>query len=136
MWGIFSGFTFAFLSIGNRSLTRKYDSILISLFECAAATVVLLPFAFSYYSQASLHDLLLMILLGVVFTALSHSLFIAGLKGVKAASASIIASLEPVYGTLLAIVIVKEIPSLRTVLGGVIILTTAILVSKNTLNKR
>jgi len=57
-----------------------------------------------------------------VFTALAHTLFISGLKGVKAQTASLIASLEPVYGILFAALLLREIPSPRTLLGGAIIL--------------
>jgi len=41
---------------------------------------------------------------------------------IKAQLASIIASLEPVYGIIFAIILLHEIPSARTILCGVIIL--------------
>jgi len=63
-----------------------------------------------------------LVLLGVLFTAVAHSLFIKGLTNVKAQTASIIASLEPVYGIIFAVIILSEIPTLRVVIGGSIIL--------------
>ena len=70
-------------------------------------------------------DILLLIILGIVFTAISHTLFINGLKNIKAQTAGIISSLEPVYGIIFALFIIGEVPTLREVLGGIIILGTA-----------
>ena len=53
-------------------------------------------------------------------------LFIDGMKGVGARTASILSSLEPVYGIVLALAFLKESPSLRTVSGGAIVLAAAL----------
>ena len=68
----------------------------------------------------------LIILLGVVFTGLAHSLFIGGMKDVRAQTAGIIAGLESFYGIIFAVIILNEIPSLRELTGGLIILSTAL----------
>jgi drug/metabolite transporter (DMT)-like permease len=44
------------------------------------------------------------------------------MKYVKAQLASIIATLEPVYGIVFAALLLGEIPELRTIVGGAIIL--------------
>jgi len=67
----------------------------------------------------------LVVLLGVVFTGVAHSMFIGGMRVVRAQTAGMIASLESVYGIIFAALILGEIPSLRELLGGVIILGTA-----------
>ena len=48
------------------------------------------------------------------------------MKYIQAQTAAVFSSLEPVYGILLALVFLGEIPALRTVLGGLIILCAAI----------
>ena len=70
-------------------------------------------------------------MLGVVFTALAHALFIRGMMAVKAQLASIIASLEPVYGILIALVVLSEVPSAREILGGVVIISAIVYATKN-----
>ncbi len=122
LWGIASGFTFTLLSILNRRLVRQHSSITIALYQDLFAATALLPFAFFDWSTFTVSDLLLLLVLGVLCTAVAHSLFIAGMHGVSARTASTIACLEPVYGTLLAILFLGEVPSLRTVLGGILIL--------------
>jgi len=54
------------------------------------------------------------------------------MKYIKAQTASLIASLEPVYGIILAFVLLSEIPSLRTILGGIIILGAVFVVTLRT----
>jgi len=125
LWGIASGFTFALLSIMNRKYVKQYSSIIVAFYQDSIATVVLLPFLFLAAPVFRLNDILLLSILGVIFTGLAHTLFIKGLASVKAQKASIIASLEPVYGIVAAILLLGAIPTLRVVIGGGIILGAA-----------
>jgi drug/metabolite transporter (DMT)-like permease len=125
LWGIASGFTFALLSLMNRKYVKEYSSIVVAFYQDFIATLVLLPFLFMTAPVFRLSDIFLLFILGVIFTGLAHTLFIKGLGSVKAQKASIIASLEPVYGIIAAIVLLGSIPTLRIVLGGVIILGAA-----------
>ncbi len=125
IWGIVSGFTFALLSIMNRKYVKEYSSIVVAFYQDSIATVVLFPFLIVAAPVFRLTDIFLLFILGVVFTGLAHTLFIKGLSNVKAQKASIIASLEPVYGIVAAILLLGAIPTLRVVIGGVIILGAA-----------
>ncbi|SKA75583.1 Permease of the drug/metabolite transporter (DMT) superfamily [Caloramator quimbayensis] len=124
LWGIASGITYAILSILNRKYVKEYNSLVIAFYEQLSATIVLLPFLFFQRQSFMIKDILLLILLGTVFTGIAHSLFISGLKDVKTQTAGIISSLEPVYGIIFAAVLLREIPSFREILGGIIILGT------------
>ena len=124
MWGIVSGFTYAILSMLNRQFVKEYSSIVIAFYEQFIATIVLIPFLFLQKPVFSLKDILLLVLLGIVFTGICHSLFINGLKNIKTQTAGIISSLEPVYGIIFAAFLLREIPTLREILGGIIILST------------
>lgn len=122
LWGLLAAGSFAVLALFNRHYVRRYSSLLVAFWQQASAAVVLLPLLLVYAQPASPADLLLLAVLGVVFTALAHTLFIQGLSSVKAQTASIISSLEPVYGILFAALLLGEIPALRTLLGGAVIL--------------
>lgn len=125
IWGILSGFTFAILSILNKKYVSKYNSIVISFYQDSVATLLLLPFILAFKPTCQTKDIILIVVLGIVFTGIAHTLFINGLKNVKAQTASIIASLEPVYGILATAILIGEIPSLREMFGGAIILAIA-----------
>jgi drug/metabolite transporter (DMT)-like permease len=62
----------------------------------------------------------------VIFTGIAHSFFISGLKNVKAQTASVVSSLEPIYGIVFAGIFLSELPSLRESFGGIIILGTGL----------
>ncbi|NOS67600.1 MAG: DMT family transporter [Candidatus Peribacteraceae bacterium] len=120
--GLISGVSFALLSIFNRRHVQKRDSAVIALYQDVIAAVILLPAALTFPGTFSIRDILLLVLLGVVFTAMAHALFIQGMKHMEAKTASVIAGLEAVYGIVFAVILLSEIPSLRTILGGLIVL--------------
>ena len=123
LWGVVSGFTYAIVSMLNRKYVKEYSSFVIAFYEQFVATIVLTPFFFLQKPVFGLKDIFLLILLGIVFTGTSHSLFINGLKNIKTQTAGIISSLEPVYGIIFAAFLLKEIPTLREILGGIVILS-------------
>ncbi len=127
--GMSSGLSFAVLQILNRKYVQTYSGKLITFYQTGIAAIVLLPatsFGQGYFTRS---NVLLLILLGVLCTAIAHSLFVSGLRSVKVRTASIIAGLEPVYGIAAAILFLHEIPSWKEVCGGIVILAMAALVS-------
>jgi drug/metabolite transporter (DMT)-like permease len=123
MWGLVAGFTFAVLSIWNRRLARSHPSTLISLYQDGVAALALLPTLWVVRPAHGVNasDLLILLVLGVVCTALAHTLFIEGMRTLTAQTASLIASLEPVWGILFALILLQEVPSGRTLLGGMLV---------------
>ncbi|WDN88358.1 hypothetical protein BuS5_01326 [Desulfosarcina sp. BuS5] len=126
-WGILSGFTFAVLSLLNRKYVQTYSPLIITFFQNSFAAVVLFPFLFFEEWEIHTGDIFFLMVLGIFCTALAHTLFISGLMHVKAQIASIVAGLEPVYGIIFALILFGEVPSLRTLSGGVLIMGTAVL---------
>ena len=129
MWGVLSGASFALLSVTNRWLGRTYSSLMISLYQDGIAAIVLLPIFFftatgSFWTP---HALLILFILGVVCTALAHTLFIASMRDITAQTASLLASLEPVWGIIFGILLLGAIPTATTLLGGAIIITATLL---------
>lgn len=125
LWGIMAGFSFAVLSVLNKKFVAKHNSMVISFYQTSVATIVLLPFVLNIRPEFGMKNIALLIVLGVIFTGIAHTLFINGMKHVKAQTASIIASLEPVYGIIATALLLKEIPNIRELIGGTIILGTA-----------
>jgi drug/metabolite transporter (DMT)-like permease len=64
----------------------------------------------------------LLLLLGVVFTAIPQTLFAASFKNLSAKTVGIIATLLPFYGALFGYFIHDEKVTLRTAMGGLVIL--------------
>lgn len=122
IWGMIGSLSYAVLSLMNRMFVEKYTGSVTAFYEQATATVVLLPALFVIKPIASGQDILVLVLLGVVFTAVSHTMYINGLKHVKVQTAGIISGLESVYGIIAAFFFLGEKPGLKELIGGVIIL--------------
>ncbi len=129
LWGILSAFLFAFISILNKKYVSEYPSQVITLYEHGIATITLIPALFLYDVSFRPEDVLLLAILGVIFTGISHALFISGLKHIKSRTGSIIACLEVVYGILFAALFLGEMPGARDLIGGSIILAAAFYVT-------
>jgi drug/metabolite transporter (DMT)-like permease len=129
LWGLFSGFTFAFLAVGNRRLAQKHAALAIAFVEDLTAALIFAPILFFQAPFLNGRSVLLLAALGIICTAGAHTLFIKGMREVRAQTASIISSLEPVYGILLAFWLLGEKPPVRTLAGGAIILATVTVIS-------
>ena len=95
---------------------------MISFYEQASAAVILLPFVLKAGVKPTPTDLGLLLFLGVVTTAAAHTLFISSLKDIPARLAGVISSLETVYGILFAWLLLGEVPRLREIIGGTVII--------------
>ena len=130
--GIVSGFTFALLAVRNRGLVARLPAIHLALWQNAFAALCLAPLALLLAGAApSGPDVALLIVLGVACTGLAHTLFIASMRRVSAHTASIVAALEPIYGIVLAALLLDEIPSVRTLAGGAMIVAAALVASRH-----
>lgn len=128
-YGMASSLSYAILSLINRKFAENYRGDCVAFFQQASATVILLPILFFQRPPISASDLALLVLLGVVFTGVAHSLYISGLKSVSGRSAGMIAGLETVYGIAAASLLLAEIPSINEIAGGAIILGAALVAS-------
>jgi drug/metabolite transporter (DMT)-like permease len=128
-WGMVSSLTYALLSLCNRALSRENDSVVIACIEQLVAAVILLPNVFIIPVRLTPIALGKLMALGVLCTGIAHTLFIESLKTVKVHVAGIVSGLEPVYGILLAFLLLGEVPLPNELIGGSIILATVLYVS-------
>src|SRR5262249_34837489 len=117
--------SFAALSLINRSRVRQYPSRVLVLYQHAGATVCLLPFLFLAPVAPTTTDIGLLLILGVVCTALAHTLYIQSLSRLTATTAGLVACLEPVYAIIFAFVFLGESLPWRVAASAVLILGSA-----------
>lgn len=118
LWGILSAFSYAVLSLLSRSCAGRYPAVTVSFYQQGVAAACTVPFAMQWTGGISAQDIALLVVLGVVFTALGQGLVVASLRHLRAQTTSVVFGLEPVYGILLAWLLLGEVPALRTLLGG------------------
>ncbi len=124
--GMVSALSYAILTMINKSIAGKVTSTATAFYEQATAAIVLLPFMAGVKVQPSGHDMALLLFLGVITTALAHTLFISSLQGIPAQLAGVCSSLETVYGILFALFLLGEVPGIREIIGAVIIVGAVI----------
>jgi drug/metabolite transporter (DMT)-like permease len=130
-----SAVTFAMLVVRNRRLVAERSAARIAMWQNLAAAACLLPIVAIADRAAAwprFEDVVLLIVLGIVCTGLAHTLFIASMRRVSAHSASVVASLEPVYGIALAAWLLGQMPDGRTIAGGTLIVVAALIASRRT----
>ncbi len=126
LWGLFSALLFSLRNIVYKRYFGHYNSSLAMMYQCLIVGVLLLPFAGGFIVSASADNLILLLVLGVLFTATPHTLFSFSLKLLPVKTASLIMCLLPVYAALLAALLLGEIPDVRTLIGGAMVLSAAI----------
>ena len=88
-----------------------------------------MPFVSPDIDLVTDHRWLYIIVLGVIFTAVAHTLFIDSLRVVRASTAGMLTALEPIYGITLAALVLSEMPGIRTIAGTVIVVAAALYTS-------
>ena len=126
VWGLVSALAYAVLSLANRYLSGRYEARTVCLYEQGTAAVVLLPVLVFSRVTWSLQNVAGIAAIGLLCTAIAHSLYVAAQRHVKAQTAGIISGMETVYGILFALLFLGEIPGPRELIGGAVILGVAV----------
>lgn len=133
-WAVLSGLLFALVSVANRATTAGVKPAQAALWQNISILLLTLPLVYSALPTVRALDWLWIALLGLLCTALAHSLFVASLRVLNARSASVVFALEPVYGILFAWWLFNEQPGGRMLLGGALIVLATVLSAR--LSKR
>lgn len=125
LWGVLSAVLFSLRNIIQRKHCSHISARHALLHQSMTVIVVLLPFGAAIVPQVTTFQWWQLLLLGVVFTALPHTLFAHSLLHLKAKTASLVACMQVFYATLFAAIVIGEIPALTTITGGLIIIGAA-----------
>lgn len=125
IWGMVSSLSYAVLTLANRYFSPRYAARTVCLYEQGSAAIVLLPALFLVETTWRPLDLAGIAFVGFICTAFAHSLYVSAQKSVRAQTAGIISGMETVYGIFYALIFLGEVPSVRELAGGVVILGVA-----------
>ena len=125
IWGILSAFFFSFRNIIQTRYFSQYSSRHALFYQSLVVTLVLLPFSGSHISEITEWQWGQLLLLGIFFTALPHTLFAHSLRYLKAKTAGLIACLQVVYASLFAAFLLGESPDIWIISGGALVVSAA-----------
>jgi drug/metabolite transporter (DMT)-like permease len=123
--GVVSGMFFALRNILQKRYFSKYSGPHTMLYQTFIAALMLGAFVDVPPSQLPADTTYLLLLAGIVFTALPHALFAQSLLNLSATTAGLISCLQPLYGTILAFMLLAERPSISTLIGGLMVISAA-----------
>ncbi|MGB3308183.1 MAG: DMT family transporter [Nodosilinea sp.] len=126
IWGLLSGLSFALLQLLNKGYRQRYSAVAIAFYQDLFACLSLLVVTPLATLALTTQEVGLLLVLGVLCTAVAHTLFIESLAVLRTQTASVISALEPVYGIVLAALLLGEVPTLRTLVGGGLIVGTTL----------
>jgi len=134
--GFFSGLFMAITLLIGKVLSKNYDKLSMTYYQNIIALPLILPLLFFINFNLTFNDVFILILLGSVCTALAFLLLYSGIKKVKGQKIGILLLLELVTPLFLAFILFKEIPSVREIIGGILILIGFILIALIRNNKK
>jgi drug/metabolite transporter (DMT)-like permease len=124
--GLVSAITMALRNIGIQHYFKAYSGTQSMFYQFLVTALILMPFVGTSPIMISVDDWQLLILFTAFFSAAPHVLFASAIHKLSAKTAGLIAYLQPLYGISLGFLLLAEVPTLMTLLGGVIILSAAI----------
>ena len=125
LWGVFSAFLFALRNIIQGRYFSAYKARHSLFYQTLVTFLVLFPFSFEVIPNVSEFQWLQLVLLGIFFTAVPHILFAFSLSHLKAKTVSLVACMQVVFATIFAVILLGEVPTVTTILGGSIVVATA-----------
>jgi drug/metabolite transporter (DMT)-like permease len=126
MMGLASGFSFAAMAVFNSHLLAGVNPIRVARNQNVIVMLLMAAWALPALSALTPLSWFWLALLGIFCTGLSHSLFVFSLARMRVNVAGLVIALEPVYAIFAAWLLFHETPSLRTIVGGLIIVSAII----------
>jgi drug/metabolite transporter (DMT)-like permease len=127
LFGLLSAVFYALRILILKQLAIQYNGTMLMLYQLLILTIVLSPVLYLMGTSGINTQFPYVLILALVTTAIGHTMFVRSLKYFSASSASIINSMLPIYGILIAYIFLNEIPSRNTLIGGLLIFSTVII---------
>lgn len=129
LFGVFSAFCYAIRILILKQHVANYNGMMLMFYQTLLISILLLPVLFFMDLSGLESEYPYLILLALLTTAIGHSLMLHALQFFSATTTSIISSLQPIFGIILAFFFLNEIPNSNTFLGGSLILFTVVVES-------
>ncbi|ABM01238.1 DMT family transporter [Shewanella amazonensis] len=124
--GVLSAALFTARNLLHKRYFAQYTGPQAMFYQTLVAVLFLGSFVESTPPEVTSDVWQLLILLGVIFTATPHALFTSALRHLSAKTVGLVSCLQPFYGTVLALLLLGETVNLSTLLGGLLVVSTAV----------
>lgn len=125
--GLLSAVAYALRNIILKTKVNTYNGSMLMGYQSAIAGLLLFPAIFFTDLEPIISQWQGLVALGLITTAIGHTLFLNCFKHFSVTAVSILSSVQPVYGILIGALFLSEIPSWSTIFGGALILTSVVI---------
>ena len=125
--GIGSALAYALRNILMKKIVNEFDGMQIMYYQSVVVALISL-FVPIVQSDANMEgQWWALIGLALFTTIIGHSLLLYSFKKFSISTASILSCSQPIFGIILAVIFLNEVPGVSTIIGGVFILTSIII---------
>ena len=128
-FGVFSALCYSIRNIFMKQKASEYEGSILMVYQLIIISILLAPVFFIYDITGLKTSIPALLILAFLTTATGHTLFIYSFRNFTISTASIISSIQPVYGIIIGMIILGEYPLLNTIFGGILILGTVMIES-------
>lgn len=129
IFGLASSVFYSIRNILIKQSVGKYHGSMLMFYQMIFIAALLLPMPFLYQETFTSPEWGALLVLALVTTAIGHTLFVISFKNFSIGAASIMSSIQPVYGIVFGFLFLQEIPHFKTVIGGTLIILTVVVES-------
>lgn len=129
LFGLLAGLAYAGFIILSKKTVSNYSGTAVAFYSYLASTLFLSPSLASINLQASLASWILLVFLGVFNTGFAVTLYLNGLRRIKAQRAVIFTYLEPLSAVFFGFLFLAQQPTINLLTGGLLILFASYLAS-------
>ncbi|WP_299132858.1 DMT family transporter [uncultured Tenacibaculum sp.] len=129
LFGLLSALCYSIRLLILKQYVLQYNGVMLMFYQTLIITICLLPVLFFMDISGFQSQWPYLLLLALLTTAIGHSLMVHSLQFFSASTASIISSVQPIFGIILAFFFLKEMPTMNTFIGGSLILATVVIES-------
>ena len=120
--GIFSASCYAMRNLLLKGATQEQSGLQLMLFQVVIIALCFFPFMSFEKFEMSIPFWRSLLFLALFTTVIGHSLFLHSLKYFTVTTASLMSSINPLYGILIAYLFLNEIPHWGVYIGGALII--------------
>ncbi len=117
---------YALLTLVNRKVAPFYDGMQLSAWQHFTVAVICLPLVVSQGTFLQPGDWPFVLALGLICTAGGYVCFIQAQQAIAAQTVALVSSLETLYSIVFACLFLSQVPTLRQLVGGLLILAVAL----------
>ena len=129
IFGLLAGLAYAgFIILSKRALS-SFSSQVVAFYSCSVASVFLFPFVIGTDFSPDLTQLVLLLVLGVFNTGFAVTLYLKGLRMIKAQKAVVLTYLEPASAVVFGFLFLAQSPTPLMLVGGFLILIAGYIVA-------